>query len=263
MIGFNELGKLGRLGNQMFQFASLKGIARNRGFQFCIPPTKNQNQWTDHQLFNCFKLNNTNSLNVQYIDFDRPVLVEDTFSFNQKIFEECPDWVSLQGYFQTEKYFKNIESEIKSDFEFKEEIFNPCKEMISQVSNPISLHIRRTDYITSPNHTSLSLEYYEKALNNFHKDRNVIIFSDDPSWCKEQKLFSDDRFLISENNDNYIDLCLMTLCDSHIIANSSFSWWGSWLSNSNQVIAPSGWFKGTKNDHLDTNDLYCSNWLVL
>ena len=55
MIGFNALGQLGRLGNQMFQFAALKGIARHRGFEYCFPPTQNKNEWMDHQLLNAFK----------------------------------------------------------------------------------------------------------------------------------------------------------------------------------------------------------------
>ena len=263
MIGFNALGQMGRLGNQMFQFAALKGIARNRGFEYCIPPTKNQNEWTDHQLFNPFNLNNTSTLNVQFIDLDRPTVLEGKFSFDEKLFNECPDWVSLQGYFQTEKYFKHIEDEIKGDFEFRDEILEPCKEMISQVQNPISLHIRRTDYTTNPNHTTLGLDYYENALKQFDSDSEVLVFSDDPEWCKKQSLFSDDRFLIAEGNSNYVDMCLMTLCNYHIIANSSFSWWGAWLSNSEQVIAPSGWFAGSDNEHLDTTDLIPENWTVI
>lgn len=263
MIGFNSLGQLGRLGNQMFQFAALKGIARNRGFEYCIPPTTNQNEWTDHQLFNPFKLSNTTQLNVQYIDLDRPMIVESNFSFDENLFDQCPDWVSLQGYFQTERYFKHIREEIEGDFEFKDEILIPCKEIISQWNNPISLHIRRTDYITNPNHTFLGLEYYEKALCEVDKDSVVLIFSDDPEWCNEQKLFSDDRFLIAEGNSNYLDLCLMTLCNEHIIANSSFSWWGAWLSNSKHVISPSGWFTGSNNEHLDTIDLYPKTWEII
>jgi hypothetical protein len=264
MIGFNALGQMGRLGNQMFQFAALKGIARNRGFEYCFPPTKNKDEWTDHQLVSAFKLSNTNSLNIQYIDFDRPVLVEDTFSFNEKVFNECPDWTSLQGYFQSEKYFKHIEDEIKGDFEFRDEILEPCKGMISQFDvAPISLHIRRTDYLTNPNHTALDLDYYKKALNEFDANSTVLVFSDDPEWCNQQELFSDDRFLIAEGNTNYVDMCLMTLCSGHIIANSSFSWWGAWLAKSNKVVAPSGWFSGCDNEHIDTKDIIPETWTVI
>ena len=64
MIGFNALGQLGRLGNQMFQFAALKGIARHHGYQFCFPPSENKNEWTDHQLLIPFKMGSTNALNI-------------------------------------------------------------------------------------------------------------------------------------------------------------------------------------------------------
>jgi len=263
MIGFNALGQMGRLGNQMFQFAALKGIAKHRGFGYCLPPTRNQNEWTDHQLFNPFKLGDTSPLNVQFIDPDRPIFPEGSFSFDQDLFDNCPDWVTLQGYFQSEKYFKHIRDDILKDFEFRDEILNPAKESMSQLNNPIALHIRRTDYETNPNHTVLNLEYYENALKQFADDVEVIIFSDDPQWCMEQELFESDRFMVSESGNHYMDLCLMTLCSGHIIANSSFSWWGAWLSNSEKIIAPSGWFKGSNNEHLDTKDLIPESWIVI
>lgn len=263
MIGFNALGQLGRLGNQMFQFAALKGIARHRGFEYCFPHTQNRNEWTDHQLLNAFKLASTSQLNIQFIDVGRPTVMEGTFSFNEKLFNECPDWVSIRGYFQTEKYFKDIRDELLKDFEFRDEILEPCKEMISQLdTSPIALHIRRTDYITNPNHTALGLDYYQKALEQFDNEL-VLVFSDDPEWCNQQELFSSDRFLIADGNSNYVDLCLMTLCSGHIIANSSFSWWGAWLSNSSKVVAPSGWFSGSDNEHLDTKDLIPETWMVI
>lgn len=263
MIGFNALGQLGRLGNQMFQFAALKGIARNCGFEYCIPPSQNKDEWKEHQLFIPFKMESVSSLNIQYIDVGRPTIIESSFSFNEKIFNECPDWTSIQGFFQSEKYFKHIENEIRSDFTFKDEIIEPCEEMISQLyDSPIALHIRRTDYITNPNHTVLGLDYYQKALEQFDNE-SVLVFSDDPEWCNQQELFSSDRFLIAEGNINYIDLCLISLCSGHIIANSSFSWWGAWLAKSNKVIAPSRWFGGSNNEHLDTKDLIPETWMII
>ncbi len=263
MIGFNSLGKLGRLGNQMFQLASLKGIARKNDYNYCLPPSTNVNEWEDHQLFVPFKLHNVMLLNIQYLDGKRPTIVENEFGFNEELYNNCPKWVNLQGYFQSEKYFKDIEDEIREDFEFHDHIFNPAKEMIETIDDPISLHIRRTDYLQlSHQHNNLDLDYYEKALEHFDTDRTVVIFSDDPEWCKSQTLFESDRFLIAEGNSNYVDLCLMTLCKSHIIANSSFSWWGAWLAKSDKVIAPSKWF-GPDNQHLDTKDLYCPDWIVI
>ena len=269
MIGFNYLGKMGQLGNQMFQYASLKGIARNNGHNFCIP---NHNEIFDDgignklhiELFKPFVLKNFSELNCQVIDPDRPVVQEHQFHFNEQLFKNCPDWVSLAGFFQTEKYFKHIEKEIREDFAFKNEILEPCQEMMGEFGEaPLSLHIRRGDFlINSANHHNLDLVYYDKALAEFPTNVPVIIFSDDPEWCNEQEIFGDDRFLVSEGNSAYIDMCLMSLCEGHIIANSSFSWWGAWLADSKMVVAPSIWF-GPNNAHLDIKDLYLDHWEVI
>ena len=135
--------------------------------------------------------------------------------------------------------------------------------MVSGIDDPISLHIRRTDYITNSNHSTLELDYYESALSNFDSDATILVFSDDPDWCNQQELFSDDRFMIAEGNSGYVDMCLMSLCSGHIIANSSFSWWGAWLSDSKQVVAPSQWFASSDNDSKDTKDIYCEGWKVI
>ena len=272
MIGFNYLGKMGQLGNQMFQYASLRGIAKNRGYNFCIPYHKEVvvdglGNKLRIELFDSFLMQNVSQLNIQVIDQDRPTVVEENFNFNQNIFEECPDWVNLQGYFQTEKYFKNIEDEIRQDFTFKPEIAIPCKAQMCEIDRPIALHVRRGDFINnSRNHTNLGLDYYEKALSQFDSSRTVIIFSDDPNWCKEQELFSPDRFLVSEGNSSYVDLCLMSLCVDFIIANSTFSWWGAWLSKGvNKKICapdPEKWF-GPNNSHLDTCDIIPDEWIIV
>lgn len=263
MIGFNYLGKHGRLANQMFEYAALKGISSNHNYDWCIPPSNYMNPYYDHQLFEIFNL--TSLKNVGYISKDYHTVQERGFEFDEKLFNECPDNVNLHGYFQTEKYFKHIAKEIKKDFSFKDEILNPCKETIESFGNCISLHVRRTDYITnSVEHPPLEIEYYKKSLEYFDNSKMVIVFSDDTEWCKQQEIFSSDRFLISESGNNAVDLCLMSLCDEHIIANSSFSWWGAWLANSNKVIAPFKWF-GTKGNTSknNTKDLIPENWIKI
>ena len=268
MLAFNHLGKLGRLGNQMFQYASLRGIARNRGYDFCIP---NHNQVVKDpygfdlkiELFYPFEMSHVSSRNIKLLDRGyAPVAEEKQFHFDELLFHMCPDEISLAGFFQSEKYFKHIENEIREDFTFKDNIFSPCKEMIDSIDEAISLHVRRTDYLQNPNHTTLDMDYYEKSLSKMDDNLPIIVFSDDPTWCKEQKLFESDRFMISESNDHYVDLCLMTLCKYHIIANSSFSWWGAWLSKSNKVIAPSKWF-GEGNIDKNTKDLIPDSWTVI
>jgi hypothetical protein len=263
MLAFNHLGHLGRLGNQMFQYASLRGIAARRGYDFGIPPSKFDDEWRSHQLFELFDLPHLPKQNIKYLDAgNAPVANERFFHFDQLLFDQCPNDISLFGYFQSEKYFKHIEESIREDFTFRDHILDPCKEIAEGFENPVSLHVRRTDYLTnSANHYNLDMSYYEEALGQFD-GRQVIVFSDDPEWCKEQELFSDDRFLVSESGDNKIDLCLMTFCTSHIIANSSFSWWGAWLAKSNKVIAPSKWF-GPNNADKETKDLIPDTWTII
>jgi len=267
MISFNNLGNLGRLGNQMFQYAALKGIANYRGYDFCIPP-RNLFGRNDHNvryseciLYDVFNLEEKNIVKVTSNNF----LQEGQFHFNEEILENCPDEVDLYGYFQTEKYFSHIKDQIKEDFTFKSDLLFDCQNFFRDsfdTQEVISLHIRRGDYVLNENHPVQSIQYYEKALNQFSKSIPVLVFSDDPIWCSEQNIFKPDRFYISQGNTTEVDLCLMSLATYHIIANSSFSWWGAWLANSKKVIAPKNWFAGDCINH-NTKDLYCSDWILM
>ena len=265
-VAFNYLGKLGQLGNQMFQYAATLGVARNLGVSFLIP---------DHnevlvdtlgnklriELFDCFDINPDNK---GLLKTDN-VITESGFEFDSNIFnlDKRLDF-TLYGFFQTEKYFKHCESEVRKQFTFKKQIIDECNEIIEDVyDDPIALHIRRGDFlINSGNHHNLSIEYYEKAIKKFDKNRQVIVFSDDSDWCMNQKIFNDDRFIVSTSNGPYHDLYMMTQCSDFIIANSTFSWWGAWLANTGRVICPSKWF-GPNNSHLNTKDLYPFNWETL
>jgi hypothetical protein len=284
MLAFNELGNNGRLGNQMFQYAALKGIARKMGYDYLIPPFNIQ-RIDNYSLNQCFKLDSLTDSNFGILDRgNAPIVMERYFHYDEELHNLCPNDVSIHGFFQTEKYFKEIETEIRNDFSFYDEILNPCKEFISEYNNPIFLHVRRGDpnlvdargfkwsYTQcSSQHPPQSLEYYEKALNEFDENQSVIVVSDSPEWVREQKIFSNDRFLISEPDEKYpdgsytpyVDLCLMSLCSGAIIANSSLSWWGAWLQNRRgKVIAPKTWF-GPDYADKDTKDLYCEDWIVL
>ena len=247
MISFNNIGNLGRLANQMFQYASLKGIARNRGYEFSIPPEQvfGQNDplvKTSHlNIYNVFENVSKNNIQISR----NPILQERMHEFDEELFRSCPDNVDLYGYYQSPKYFEHIKDEIKNDFSFSKEVEAICSEMFDSIHSDqkvISVHLRRTDYTVNPNHPVQPMSYYEQALKKFDKTDKILVFSDDPAWCKEQELFADDSIMISEGNDADIDLCLMSKCNYHIIANSSFSWWGAWLGDSEKVVAPSNWF---------------------
>ena len=264
MITFDYLGKMGQLGNQMFQYAALKGVATHKGYKFGIP---NHDEIFDDgignklriELFECFNLDHVETYWGSQTRYN-----EIGFEFDENLFNRCPDEVSLTGYFQTDRYFDHIADEIRKDFTFKKSIRDECQLIVSEVldKNPIALHIRRGDFlINSGNHHNLGLDYYEEALSKFDSDREVSIFTDDPSWVSDQELFKPDRFLLSETGRSHHDLYLMTQCSDFIIANSTFSWWGAWLANKGRVIAPSTWF-GPRNAHLDTKDLYCKHWEI-
>ena len=265
MIGFNHLGRLGQLGNQMFQYAALKGIATNRNYSFIVPcyPDPVVDALGNHlrtEIFDAFELRDCSHGTVQTETY----IQEPGFEYSEAFMEQCPDDVSLVGFFQTEKYFKNIEEEIRDDFTFRQEIRSECDELVEDAfEEPIALHIRRGDFLkNSGNHHNLGLDYYKQALNQFNPKQQVVIFSDDPQWCLEQELFEGDRFMVSSGNGPYHDLYLMSLCSDFIIANSTFSWWGAWLANRGTVVAPKKWF-GPNNEHLSTKDLYPASWKII
>jgi len=276
-ISYNRLGSNGRLGNQMFQYAGLRGIAANRGFDWLIPPPNSYGD-SNYGLFDCFKMdtvqeNNFGTLNAQSISTGE-------FHFISEFFNTCSDNINLHDYFTSEKYFSNVSDIIRKDYTFKDEILDPCKEIIDEIENPIFLHVRRGDYLVKPEaHPACPISYYEKALTYFDKDTSVLVFSDDIEWCREQELFQDDRFMLSEYTEKYpqtcdtlqgrqqalipyFDLCLMSLCTGGIIANSTMSWWGAWLiENPTQpIIAPKPWF-GLMYKHYNMNDLLPESWI--
>ena len=245
MISFSNLGLLGRLGNQMFQYAALKGIAAHNSTDYCLP--------SDTSLHKCFRIPNKGT------EIFYPIRKESSYEFDENIFN-CSEG-DLYGFFQTEKYFYHIEEELRKDFRFYDIIFNSCSHYRKHILSEevVALHVRRGDYITDPNFVLLELDYYLEALKYF-PDLEIMVLSDDINWCIEQ--FVGKRFKFSSSNDPFIDLCLMSLCDYHIISNSSFSWWGSWLAKSKKTIAPQKWFMGEFSSW-NTKDLYKKDWILI
>jgi len=276
MIGYNRLGSNGRLGNQMFQYAALRGIAAHHGYDWIIPSPEGKHQ-TNYGLFDCFEMSAVNDINLGTVPLNFPTFKASTGAFDSEFFNNCPDNCNIEDYFQTEKYFVHIADEIRKDFQFKLEYLEPSTEFINTLGDVIFLHIRRGDYVNLQHyHPLCGLDYYERALTHFDKDVPILVFSDDIEWCSQQNIFDSDRFLFSENNERYshvhvdadgqvrhslipyTDLCLMSLCSGGIIANSSFSWWGAWLSNSDKIVAPKEWYGPQAN--VDDSDLIPERW---
>ena len=287
MIGYDRLGTNGRLGNQMFQYASLRGIAANNNLEFCIPPLDTPT-YANYGLFDCFKMRNVK--HTRLIGKDTPgfaasseSLDEPGFEFDEELFNNCPDNVNIDGYRQSEKYFKHIEDSLREDYTFKNEIYEPCKDYMDQFKGNISLlHIRRGDNIGRPDWYPMpTVDHFQYLLEKYFPDQPVLICSDDLDWVKEQELFKDDRFHLSETRVYYnqqvlngvgkmetslvpyYDLCMMTMCNGAIIANSSLSWWGAWLqkNRTQPVIALDPWF-GEKLSFNNLKDLLPEDWIV-
>ena len=284
MLAFNELGNNGRLGNQMFQYAALRGIAAAKGYDWCIPPFTTP-RIDNYSLANCFVMGSVKSTNQYILDRGQaPVVMEKQFHFDKELLELCPNDVSLHGFFQTEKYFAHIKDEIREDFTFHDDLLIPVKGFLEELKDPIFLHVRRGDadlvdargfkwsYTQcSDQHPPQPLEYYEEALKLFPEDQEVVVVSDSPEWVLEQELFKPDRFYVSTPEEKYsdgsytpyVDLCIMANCKGGITANSTLSWWGAWLQNgAGTIVAPKMWFGPAYADKI-TTDLYCEGWEVL
>ena len=172
MITYSELGKNGRLGNQMFQYAALRGIASNNNLEWCIPP-EDTPTYANYGLFDVFKLKN-----LKHVDLvNGPTCDEPGFEFDEELFNNCPDNVNIDGYRQSEKYFKHIEESIREDYEFKDGIYETCNEFMSQFNgNIILLHIRRGGNVGRPDWYPMPvIEHYEYLLEKYFTDNQPIL----------------------------------------------------------------------------------------
>ena len=254
-IYFNSLGNNGHLGNQMFQYAALRGVAAKRGFDWKIPPKSlfGKNYPLRSSIYECFELPFLKNGHIG-IDLDAYTITERSHSYDDIFVNQICDGYNMDGYYQSPKYFNEIEHLIRRDFTFKKDIINISHK---PYENYCAMHVRRTDYVgNSLHHTNLNGSYYKEALEIINPE-NIVIFSDDKEWCRSHKFFG--QFLVSDSNE-YVDLYLMQNASQHIIANSSFSWWGAWLAESEKVVAPSNWF-GPALGHLNTDDYYLDGWI--
>ena len=249
----------GGLGNQLFQWAYGKSLAVKHNTSLFLDTSFYANQiGNTPRNYELNKFPNFNYQNTE-VEPKSTIKVVDNFyhielSYNQNYNYE------LNGFWQSEKYFLNISDLVREQFRPTNEIIEKLKKYIDGKS--ISLHIRRTDYITSKGfHPVQTTQYYDKALEIIGDYDQLLVFSDDINWCKENLKYKNIFFV--ENQDNIEDLWLMSLCDHNIIANSSFSWWGAWLNQNEDkiVIAPNNWFGLQSN--LNESDIIPSNWIKI
>lgn len=274
------------LGNQMFQYAFFKSLSSTfEDVKLDLDYIKNMKDHNGYELSNIFQIKEIRASKEEILKFSdekqdilskvrRKVIgrkkthcVQKKFNFNEKYFEV--DNVLLDGYWQSEKYFKNIEAIIREEFKFKNQLDELNLKTLDKIinSNSISMHIRRGDYMSLQYIEKFgkicNVNYYKKSIEyikDIYPDCTFFVFSDDIQWAKDN--FKGYEFKFISNNTggkSYIDMQLMSNCKHNIIANSSFSWWAAWLNNNKDkiVIAPKLWF----NDDNDYSDVVPEDWI--
>ena len=220
MIVFDQLGRKGRMGNAMWQIASTIGIARKLNTDYGF------NEWAGESAFGI-------SLPISH---RRGHVFEEypNMDYREQVYEQGSNF-TLDGYFQSEKYFKHIEDEIRKLFTFRKEIQERVKKkyQLSLRLDPVSFHLRKTDYVSQ--NWFVGPQWYLDRMSEL-TGKLVMVFSDDIHYCME--LFKDFPNVQYIHEDEVDSMCLMSMCRHHVISNSTFSWWAAWLSNSNNVVYP-------------------------
>ncbi|MES2731706.1 MAG: alpha-1,2-fucosyltransferase, partial [Bacteroidota bacterium] len=177
---------------------------------------------------------------------------------------DIPGDVNMFGYFQSAKYFDNCPDLIRHHFtpKIETEAFLRGLWALELEEVTCSIHIRRGDYLISPHiYPACTVDYYRNAVDYMKKNHGVtrfMVFGDDMGWARQT--LQGDEFTFVEGQKSIEDLFLMSFCDHNIIANSSFSWWGSYLNAnpSKVVVAPRRWILNQ-----NAKDVYCPNWTIL
>jgi hypothetical protein len=254
----------GGLGNMLFQIAASNAFSIEKNTECSFPNFDEHIRFLNNDNYYNSKLKHAEEYkNFLNLSSKKPIgkinLYKYPFHYTNKIPNEDEFWID--GFFQSEKYFNKYRNEIIELIKPTEEIQNYIKiKYSSYLTSSTSIHIRRGDYLNLSNHhPPQSLEYYMKCINDIAYD-NLLIFSDDIKWCKENIKLK--NILFVENEKDYIELFLMSKCNINIISNSSFSWWGAWLNDNEdkKVYAPKNWF-GKELSHIDISDIVPEKWI--
>lgn len=284
---------IGGLGNQMFQYAAGRALSLKRNVSLRVDISGFANYGL-HQgfelqrIFNCpaeiaSEADVRGILGWQYPSsirqllsrpgmaaFRREGLVVEPYFHHWQEIKNVPSGCYLTGYWQSEKYFLEVATQIRGYFSFRLTLENQNAELAKQINqvNAVSLHVRRGDYAHNPKtmekHGLCSLDYYQVAIR-YVAERvtppHFFVFSDDIGWVKNNLKIDFPHQYVDFNHgaESYNDMRLMSMCKHHIIANSSFSWWGAWLNplKDKIVVAPKHWFA----NQTDIQDLLPQGWV--
>ena len=257
-----------RFGSQMTQYAGMYSVAKKLNAEFVFIEEHMRDVVVDGHLFDTFDLPDriVQKKDIQFSYFHMREMVVDDRIF---LLPRDRNW-DIGGWFNSYRYFHEYQGEIQRIFTFKDSISSVARDNIDKIRNNesyplVSLHVRRGDYLT---HFSLvmGLKYYREALSVFYEkfDYNyfkLVVFSDDIPWCKAN--ITGENVTYVEGNTNYVDMSMMTMCDHHINANSSFSWWGAYLNPSlnKTVVCPFQYIGPMDHEHQYINGTYFpENW---
>jgi hypothetical protein len=264
MISFPHLEKHGRLGNQLFQIASLVGMANTLKTDLAMPSWAfakyftHRNPWESMAAVDNLKAGGGVVIPIQEVSFHYDMLPFSLLHIDGKTCIEC------KGYFQTEKYFEHIKPKIKQMFTFspllREDVRKRNAEALERET--IAIHVRRGDYVGNKSYYQLPILYFITALfENFPdwRDYNIVVFSDDINYCKTH--FGCLHNVYFANGNEIEDMCLASMCDNFILSNSSFSWWMAWLGEkkNSKIIHPAHHFAGNL-AKFDTKDYWPQRW---
>ena len=261
----------GGLGNMFFQIAAGISFAKKLNTDLSVINLRSHLEYLntdnlyqpklkhslDYLNLNQFKKFDTNSSFSGYLNAVHfPFEYVDTLPPSEHL---------ICGFFQSEKYFINEKQDILECFAPNENIKTILKKYNFLNLRTTSIHIRRGDYLNYPDiHTVQNKDYYYESIEaTKHKTDKYIIFSDDIEWCKEN--FQGNEFIFIENEKDYIEIYLMSLCNNNIISNSSFGWWGAWMNQNEEkiVIAPKNWFGKSKHPDLTDQDIIPNKWIKI
>jgi len=253
---------IGRLGNSMFQIAASIGYARKYGYQWAVQTIPHNNESAIHKVFS--NLPKTNEKGNRYQEHPPKVCNQhgthyDLCHFNYHDIPDIGDNVFFVGFWQSWKYFEHCKDEVKEVFKLPH---------VEGYEDYVSIHVRRGDYVQyAGSFPPITSDYIFKAEEILEgKYEKILFFSDDIKWCKDN--FSGiEGVEFSEGRNELRDLSLMASCGHHIIANSTFSWWASYLGhNPNRItISPSvdTWFGPTAGVKQPVVDLIPDNWIQI
>lgn len=256
---------MGGLGNQLFMIANAYAYALRNNFEFILDDKKDcgpRPVYYDNLLINLRKyIKDTKSEFVKIVENGDSILQK--FNYN----------IEIEGYYQSEIYFDDYEKEIRELFEIPQNIKEKTKEKLKLMNlegkTLVAIHIRRTDFLDNNYFNVMNVDYYEKSKKNIEEKLGFrptyVYFGDDKEWILQNftnigDFDTNDKIVEMEND--YEEFVLMVQCNHFIIANSTFSWWASWLNKNNEkiIICPIKWFNS---NNIWWSKIFCKDFILI